>query len=111
MATSAQCDHFDEETDLKVTVTPPEAPSNDCLQAEDPTVDPDSTSTSNSVTAQIVRSKVRSKQLSPSRNKEPEDVEDAKLLPQIFISNKTYTYDERVDLFCDQMIGQCSVNK
>ncbi|XP_067109128.1 testicular spindle-associated protein SHCBP1L-like [Osmerus mordax] len=109
MDTSAQCDHFDEETDLKVTVTPPETPSNDSLQAEDPRLDPDSPSTSNSVTPQIVRSKVRSKQESPSPNKEPEDVEEyAKLLPQIFISNKTYTYEDRVDLFCDQMIGQCS---
>ncbi|XP_024247450.1 testicular spindle-associated protein SHCBP1L [Oncorhynchus tshawytscha] len=60
---------------------------------------------------QIVRNKVpmRRKLLAPNPDsEEPFDAKEAQVLPQIFISNKTYTYDERVALFCDHIIGQCS---
>ncbi|XP_010881827.1 testicular spindle-associated protein SHCBP1L isoform X1 [Esox lucius] len=43
-----------------------------------------------------------------SDGEEPGDFEAAQVLPEIFISNRAYTNDERVALFCDQMIRNCS---
>ncbi|KAJ8011945.1 hypothetical protein DPEC_G00063590 [Dallia pectoralis] len=34
--------------------------------------------------------------------------EDAQVLPEIFLSSRAYTYDERVALFCDQIFSGCS---
>lgn len=81
--------------------------------SEVPSYDDGSTSFSAADAPQIVRNKVprRRKLLAPNPDsEEPFDAKEAQVLPQIFISNKTYTYDERVALFCDHIIGQCSVS-
>ena len=48
-----------------------------------------------------------------AHNKSDEEVTEelpAKALPHIFTSDKSYSYDERVSLYCDQIIGKFSVN-
>lgn len=53
------------------------------------------------------------KLLTPNPDGEdPDDIiEEADMLPQIYISKKSYTFEERVVLYCDKMIGPCSVSR
>lgn len=52
------------------------------------------------------------KLLTPNPDGEdPDDIiEEAEMLPQIYLSRKSYTFEERVALYCDKMIGPCSVS-
>lgn len=41
---------------------------------------------------------------------DPDDfIDEAEMLPKIYVSNKSYSYEERASLYCDEMIGPFSV--
>lgn len=52
------------------------------------------------------------KLLTPNPDGEdPDDIiEEAEMLPHIYISQKSYSFEERVELHCDKIIGACSVS-
>ncbi|CAL8277578.1 unnamed protein product [Lota lota] len=59
----------------------------------------------------IVRRKTPYTRTKVANNKSDDEVKEehlASALPHIFTSDKSYSYGERVSLYCDQIIGKCS---
>ncbi|XP_063074966.1 testicular spindle-associated protein SHCBP1L-like [Engraulis encrasicolus] len=43
---------------------------------------------------------------------DPDDfIDEAEILPKIYVSNKSYSYEERASLYCDEMIGPFSAEE
>ncbi|XP_041960067.1 testicular spindle-associated protein SHCBP1L-like [Alosa sapidissima] len=86
--------------------TPPNSPTRPCSNASAASTDVVVT------TPKGAKSKVplARKLLTPNPDGEdPDDImEEAEVLPQIHISKKSYSFEERVALHCDKMIGPCS---
>ncbi|XP_059915193.1 testicular spindle-associated protein SHCBP1L-like isoform X1 [Gadus macrocephalus] len=75
---------------------------------DDPTDEEDSSA---DYSPQIVRRKTPFNRTKVANNKSDEEVTEklhAKALPHIFTSDKSYSYDDRVSFYCDQIIGKCS---